>query len=61
MLRMMDAPGWRRKPRFILSGLLRSEAKEVRRRLAVQGICIVEEWVQDGIWHTYFAARKKDA
>lgn len=61
MLRMMDAPGFRRKPRFILSGLLRSEAKEVRRRLALQGICISEEWVQDGIWHTYFAERPRGA
>jgi ribosomal protein L11 methyltransferase len=58
MLRMMDAPGFRRKPRFILSGLMRSEAKEVRRRLSLQGIGILKEWVQDGIWHTYFAERR---
>ncbi len=61
MLRMMDAPGFRRKPRLILSGLMRSEAKEVRRRLSLQGICILEEWVQDGIWHTYLAERKQGA
>jgi ribosomal protein L11 methyltransferase len=57
MLRLMDAPGFRRQPRLILSGLMRSEAKEVRRRLALQAICILEEWVQDGIWHTYYAER----
>jgi len=59
MLRMMEAPGFGRKPRFILSGLMRSEAKEVRRQLSLHGIGILEEWVQDGIWHTYFAERKQ--
>jgi ribosomal protein L11 methyltransferase len=52
MLRMMDAPGFRRKRCCILSGLMRSDAKEVRRRL---GIAIREEWVRDGVWHTYYA------
>jgi len=60
LLRMMDAPGFRRQPRFILSGLMRSEAKEVRRRLSLQRIRILEEWVQDGIWHTYFGERTQE-
>jgi ribosomal protein L11 methyltransferase len=55
MLRMMAAPGFPKKRWFILSGLMRSDAKEVRRRLDVLGIAIREEWVQDGIWHTYYA------
>lgn len=55
MLRMMESAGFRQKRRFILSGLMRSDAKEVRRRLALLGIRISGEWVQDGIWHTYYA------
>jgi ribosomal protein L11 methyltransferase len=55
MLGMMDAPGFRRKRGFILSGLMRSDAKEVRRRLGVLGIAIREEWIRDGVWHTYYA------
>jgi ribosomal protein L11 methyltransferase len=55
MLRMMDSAGFRQKRRFILSGLMRSDAKEVRRRLAVLGMRIAAEWVRDGIWHTYYA------
>jgi len=58
LLRLMNAPGFRQKPRLILSGLLRSDAKEVRRRLALHGVRIAESWVQDGIWHTYYAVRK---
>jgi ribosomal protein L11 methyltransferase len=57
MLQMMDAPGFRQKPVCILSGLMRSDAKEVRRRLSLMGMRIVEEWVRDGIWHTYYAVR----
>jgi ribosomal protein L11 methyltransferase len=57
MLRMLEAPGFRQKPRCILSGLMRSDAKEVRRRLALLGLCIIEEWVRDGVWHTYYAVR----
>jgi ribosomal protein L11 methyltransferase len=55
MLRIMDMPGFRRKRCFILSGLMRSDAKEVRRRLSVSGIGIREEWTRDGVWHTYYA------
>jgi ribosomal protein L11 methyltransferase len=55
MLRMMQAPGFRRKRWFILSGLMRSDAKEVRRRLAVWGIAIRQEWSREGVWHTYYA------
>jgi ribosomal protein L11 methyltransferase len=58
MLPMMDAPGFRQKPGCILSGLMRSDAKEVRRRLALLGMRIVEEWVRDEVWHTYYAVRK---
>ena len=58
LLRLMNAPGFRQKPRLILSGLLRSDAKEVRRRLALHDVRIAESWVQDGIWHTYYAVRR---
>jgi hypothetical protein len=34
---------------------MRSEAKEVRRRLSALGVGIREEWTRDGVWHTYYA------
>jgi ribosomal protein L11 methyltransferase len=55
MLPITDAPGFRSKRHFILSGLMRSDAKEVRRRLSVSGIGIREEWARDGVWYTYYA------
>jgi len=58
MLRTMEAPGFRRKRWFILSGLMRSDAKEARRRLSVLGIATREEWIRDGVWHTYYAENR---
>jgi ribosomal protein L11 methyltransferase len=57
LLRLADTSGFRRKQRFILSGLLRGEAKEMRRRLSRSDIRIVEEWVRDDIWHTFYGMR----
>lgn len=58
MLRLTESRGFAEKRRFILSGLMRSEAKEIRRRLALAGLRIVEEWTREGIWHTYYAVRE---
>jgi ribosomal protein L11 methyltransferase len=43
---------------FILSGLLRSQAKEVRSDLFLNRINIINSWECDGIWHTLLG--KKD-
>jgi ribosomal protein L11 methyltransferase len=57
MLRLLDTQGLRQKRRLILSGLMRSEAKEVRHRLLRQGLRIYREWLQVGIWHTFYAVK----
>jgi len=54
MLPLLDAPEFRGKRRAVLSGLMRSDAKEVRRRLSLQGMQIAAEWIHDGVWHTYY-------
>lgn len=38
---------------FILSGLLRSQAREVSDRLSELGATIRKTWETDGIWHTF--------
>jgi ribosomal protein L11 methyltransferase len=47
---------WKRAPgqRFILSGLMRSEARKIHDRLSEQGARILRRWEQDGIWHTFY-------
>ena len=43
---------------IILSGLLRSEAKDIRFVLNTMGMRIVQEWHRDGIWFTFFAEHR---
>jgi ribosomal protein L11 methyltransferase len=43
---------------FILSGLLRSQARAVRSDLFLNRINIINSWECDGIWHTLLG--KKD-
>ena len=40
---------------FILSGLLRGEAKDIRFVLSTMGVKILQEWLRDGIWFTFYA------
>ena len=42
------------KKRFILSGLLRSEAKQVRIELERLSAKIIKSWTHEGIWHTFY-------
>ena len=46
------------KKRFILSGLLRSEAKQVRIELECLSAKIIKSWTPEGIWHTFYGEIK---
>jgi len=54
MRRLLPAPGFRAKKRFVLSGLLRSEARAVRQDLERMGGRVLESWEQDGVWSTFY-------
>lgn len=56
MRRLLSAPGFRAKKRFVLSGLLRSEARAVRQALERMGARVLETWEQDGVWSTFYGA-----
>jgi ribosomal protein L11 methyltransferase len=45
--------GFLKKKWFILSGLLRSQARELENRFFSLPVEIVSKWVEQGIWHTY--------
>jgi ribosomal protein L11 methyltransferase len=53
MRQLIRSPGFLRKKRFILSGLMRSEASAVREFLYTLPVQIFREWSSDGIWHTF--------
>jgi ribosomal protein L11 methyltransferase len=52
MRQLIRARGFLRKRWFILSGLMRSEAKAVRDFLNTVPVRILQEWSGDGVWHT---------
>ena len=54
MQRLIKANGFKTKKRFILSGLLRSEAKQIRIELERASAKVIKSWTQEGIWHTFY-------
>ena len=52
MRQLVENPGFKQKKWFVLSGLMRSQARLIKNRLADCRAEILEEWIQDGIWYT---------
>ena len=50
---LIRSDGFRRCPRWILSGLLRSQAREVEAYLSAAGLAIRQRWSRDNTWFTY--------
>ncbi len=51
---LIKTKGFLAKKRFILSGLMRGEAKHIAGKLHSYPIKILKHWTQDGIWHTIY-------
>ncbi len=50
---LVDAPGFLQKKWFVLSGLLRSEARKIEDPLHAVGATVVARWNNEGVWHTF--------
>ncbi len=56
MKNLIETSGFLEKKRFILSGLMRSEAAHIESRLADLPVEMIRRWDQDGIWHTFYGS-----
>jgi ribosomal protein L11 methyltransferase len=56
MKNLIGTSGFLNKKRFILSGLMRSEAARIESKMAGLPVEIIHRWDQDGIWHTFYGA-----
>lgn len=56
MQRLIRTHGFLQKKRFILSGLMRSEAARIQSALSDLPVEIIRRWNGDGIWHTFYGA-----
>jgi ribosomal protein L11 methyltransferase len=54
MQKLICTKGFSTQKRFILSGLLRSEAKQVKIELERLPAKILKSWTHEGIWHTFY-------
>ena len=54
MHKLIGTNGFIAKKRFILSGLMRGEAKEIAGKLERNQIKILKQWNHDGVWHTFY-------
>jgi ribosomal protein L11 methyltransferase len=60
MKKLVRTPGFLRQKWFLLSGLLRSEAREMALFLSSQPVIIVKQWNQDGIWTTILGITREE-
>jgi ribosomal protein L11 methyltransferase len=51
---LVTEPGFRVQKQFVLSGLLRSQAREIEYRLSQGPARILRKWDHDGIWYTFY-------
>jgi ribosomal protein L11 methyltransferase len=58
MRRLVHSEGFLSKKAFILSGLLRSEARQIASDLSRLPIEIIRRWERDNIWYTYYGERR---
>ena len=58
MRRLVHSDGFLSKKAFILSGLLRSEARQVADDLSRMPLEIIQRWERDDIWHTFYGERR---
>ena len=52
ILKLIKEEGFIKKKYFILSGLMRSQATNVKRELSRYPAEIIHEWDNDMVWHT---------
>jgi ribosomal protein L11 methyltransferase len=55
---LVTAPGFRTQKQFILSGLLRSQAREIEYQLMKGPARILQKWNRDGIWYTFYGSHR---
>jgi len=56
MRHLVTAPGFRTQKQFVLSGLLRSQARDIEQQLLQGPARILHKWDRNGIWTTFYGA-----
>jgi ribosomal protein L11 methyltransferase len=57
---MVEKKSFRKTPWLILSGLMRSQGRDIKARLERWGLTVVREWDGEGTWVTMLASARSD-
>ncbi len=60
MRRVVNDSSFLAKKRFIFSGLLRSEARDIASILERHPVRILKQWTNEGIWYTFYGRIEQD-
>ncbi len=52
IVKLLNSPGFMKKSWYVISGLLRSQVREIRYQLGELGLHVIREWEQEGTWYT---------
>lgn len=59
--KLINSIGFYQKKRFVLSGLLKSQAKTIKDQLIKSNVEILRTWDQNGIWWTFLGRINQDS
>ena len=52
IVKLLNRPGFLEKSWYVISGLLRSQVREIRYQLGEWDLHVIREWEQEGTWYT---------
>ena len=52
IVKLLNNPAFLKKSWYVISGLLRSQVREIRYQLGELGLHVIREWEQEGTWYT---------
>ena len=52
IVKLLNRPGFLEKRWYVVSGLLRSQVREIRYQLGERNLRVIREWEQEGTWYT---------
>ena len=60
-MKLLDTAGFLEKSWYVISGLLRSQVREIRDQLSELGLHVNQEWEQEGTWYTLLVGNQRVA
>ena len=60
IVKLLNSPSFMKKSWYVVSGLLRSQVREIRYRLGEVGLHVIREWEREGTWYTLLVGKDNE-